>query len=531
MALEQPNGTRPFTEDDYLARFGFIPDAKALTNNPDGLPVGFTRTDPDMNSEFLCDRTDEPGPPVPVPHLGFNCAACHTGLLNYTDTKKKKHAIIIDGGPSMHNNLAFLKAVIAALNETFVDTEKFGRFAKAVLPKEPPLTPKALRQCMFKYLNVMTLPDRAIEIKGIGLYPSPWGYGRMDAFGRALNTGFARLDPGNVRQLNAPVDYPQLWGAWRYDWVQWNASIQNPMGRNMAQSVGLRATVKFHEKGLHGPVETKVDASRLNGLEQKVRTLNAPRWPAAFPPVVSAKAEQGKGLYNKLCAGCHRPAFLPEPYQFGQRYDMDHHSVIKLTTIGTDPTHAVNFQARMVRTGLLMGVFGKPVIPAVEATQWLTSTIMGINNWPTRNPNYWRAPLAYIARPHAGVWATAPYLHNGSVPTLRQLLSPVEQRAMRFCLGALEFDPVNVGFKNECAPSEIPFDVALPGNSNAGHEFRNDDRHGHRFNKDKGECEALAHHGMEGIIGCELTEEERTAIIEYLKTCDEENLICDLKES
>ncbi len=531
LALEQPNGTTPFAHKDYLPRFGFIPDPPDPKSNPDGLPVGFTRTDPDDNSEFSCDRTDEPYKSVSLPHLGFNCAACHTGLLNYIDTKNNKHTVIIDGGPSMHNNLAFLKMVLTALNETFVDTDKFGRFAKAVLPKEQPLTPKGLRQCLAKYLNLMTLPDRVAESRGIGLYPSPWGPGRMDAFGRALNTGFARLDPGNVRQLNAPVDYPQLWGAWRYDWVQWNASIQNPMGRNIAQSVGLRATVKFPEKGTQGPVETRVDASKLNGLEQKVRMLDAPRWPAIFPAIDRNKAAQGKGVYNKLCAGCHRPAPLKEPNQFGQRYDMDHHSVIDLTTIGTDPNHAVNFQARMVRTGLLAGVFGKPIIPAVQATQWLTSKIMEIKNWPTRDPNYWRAPLAYIARPHAGVWATAPYLHNGSVPNLRQLLSPVEQRAMRFCLGALEFDPKDIGFKNVCMPGEIPFDATLPGNSNAGHEFRNDDRHGHRFNKDKGECEALSHHGMDGIIGCELTEDERSAIIEYLKTCDEENLICDLKES
>ena len=300
LALEQPNESKPFMQVDYFKRFGFIPDRQDPKSNPDGLSVGFTRTDPDPKSEFFCDRTDEPGPPVSLAHLGFNCAACHTGQLNYTDTKQNSHTVIIDGGPSMHNNLAFLKAVIAGLNETFVDTDKFGRFAKAVLPKEQPLTPKGLRQCLNKYLSLMTLPDRVAESRGIGLYPSPWGYGRMDAFGRALNTGFARLDPGNVRQLNAPVDYPQLWGAWRYDWVQWNASIQNPMGRNIAQSVGLRATVKFPEKGLHGPVETKVDASKLNGLEQKVRLLNAPRWPAAFPPVVSAKTEQGKGLYNKL---------------------------------------------------------------------------------------------------------------------------------------------------------------------------------------------------------------------------------------
>ena len=110
-----------------------------------------------------------------------------------------------------------------------------------------------------------------------------------------------------------------------------------------------------------------------------------------------------------------------------------------------------------------------------------------------------RAPLAYKARPHNGIWATPPYLHNGAIPNLFELLSPVSERSKTFYLGNKEYDPVKLGL--DVAPLEgaSKIDVSLPGNSNAGHEF-NDGLKGN------------------GVIGRKLTEEERMQIIEYLKT-------------
>ena len=75
--------------------------------------------------------------------------------------------------------------------------------------------------------------------------------------------------------------------------------------------------------------------------------------------------------------------------------------------------------------------------------------------------------LCYKARPLNGIWATAPYLHNGSVRTLRQLLLPADMREKTFMVGTREFDPVDMGFKNEGA---FTLDTNLPGNSNAGHD-------------------------------------------------------------
>lgn len=76
---------------------------------------------------------------------------------------------------------------------------------------------------------------------------------------------------------------------------------------------------------------------------------------------------------------------------------------------------------------------------------------------------------AHKARPLNGVWATAPYLHNGSVPTLAALLEPAERRPATFHVGSTEFDPQRVGFVDD--PRQPVFDTSLPGNSRKGHEY------------------------------------------------------------
>ena len=117
-------------------------------------------------------------------------------------------------------------------------------------------------------------------------------------------------------------------------------------------------------------------------------------------------------------------------------------------------------------------------------------------------------PLAsgYRARPLAGVWAQAPYLHNGSVPTLYQLLSPQSERDARFLVSPGAFDPVRVGLDAGAGGDGFWFDTRLPGNANVGHEFR------------AGFAGGPAEGGPQyGVIGPGLTPDERWAIVEYLK--------------
>jgi hypothetical protein len=108
-------------------------------------------------------------------------------------------------------------------------------------------------------------------------------------------------------------------------------------------------------------------------------------------------------------------------------------------------------------------------------------------------PAVWRAPAQYLARPLKGIWATAPYLHNGSVPTLYDLLHP-DTRPAKFAVGNREFDPVKIGYRSDVSstgPNVWIFDTSQPGNSNIGHS-------GDAF-------------------GTSLPEDQKAALLEYLK--------------
>jgi mono/diheme cytochrome c family protein len=114
---------------------------------------------------------------------------------------------------------------------------------------------------------------------------------------------------------------------------------------------------------------------------------------------------------------------------------------------------------------------------------------------------------AYKSRPLAGVWATGPFLHNGSVPTLYQMLSPHDERSARFFVSPGSFDPVNVGVDVEARGDGFWLDTTLPGNANVGHEFRAGYVPGKTDADDP----------QYGVIGPPLSPDDRRAIVEYLK--------------
>jgi hypothetical protein len=181
--------------------------------------------------------------------------------------------------------------------------------------------------------------------------------------------------------------------------------------------------------------------------------------------------------------------------------------MIPLAEIGTDPKEAQNFANRTADSGPL----GKGIVSARDGLKYITQKVIDqaygkLNlspeqqeEWNSYRTNELLTPLAYKARPHNGVWATPPYLHNGSVPNLFALLSPVSERPKVFYLGNKQYDPVKLGLNTEPLKGATEFRTDLPGNSNAGHEFKD----GPKGN---------------GVIGRSLSEEERMQIIEYLKT-------------
>jgi len=141
-----------------------------------------------------------------------------------------------------------------------------------------------------------------------------------------------------------------------------------------------------------------------------------------------------------------------------------------------------------------------------------------------------QAPPSYKARPLAGIWATPPFLHNGSVPSLYEMLLPADKRTKSFLMGTKDFDPQKVGYILRDSGKGFVFDTTQPGNSNAGHQFVGNG--GPAAPVPTGSaCIAGAgaltttidakEWGVEppknGILGPELTEDQRWAIVEYLK--------------
>jgi mono/diheme cytochrome c family protein len=509
LALEQPrfslSGAPPFKDDRYLQGFGFIPD-QVYQQNPDALPVGFTRD----------DRFVDPYTGQKLAVLGISCAACHTGELFYGGK-----AIRIDAGPSLINLQKFTEALGLAVTWTYYDPLRFHRFAGRVLgPNHPHADQVRLRQALKYYLDTTFTEFKAT----LHLFPTPEGYGRTDALARIGNFVFGTELNNNKNLIagNAPVNYPPIWDASWMDWVQYNGSIQQPMGRNVGEALGVRSRINLlGYPGLQFQntirVENLHEIETLLGGSEPGKGVWSPKWPEEIlGKIDQGTAAKGEQLYNQLCLHCHQPPMNSEdgrqPEHWTNFTDSQGRQFFKVTMIplaeiGTDPKEAQNFHDRKADSGPL----GKGTISAGDGLTLITQRVIEQayaqfnltpeqqEQWNGYRKNELREPLAYKARPHNGIWATPPYLHNGSVPNLFELLSPVSERSKVFYLGNKQFDPVKLGLDTSPLQGASEFRVDLPGNSNAGHEF-NDGPKGN------------------GVMGRKLTPEERMQIIEYLKT-------------
>ena len=180
--------------------------------------------------------------------LDITCAACHTGQINVTRNGRTT-ALRIDGGSALHaftnaNIGHFVPTLAASLLGTLVNPMKFNRFADAVLGPGPQGRPlgAARGRCS-------TSPGSSARMawneKVHGLVPTEEGYGRTDALARIANTVFGdHIQAQNYAVGNAPVNYPPVWNIWKFDWVQYNASVSQPMARNIGESMGTGAEVR-----------------------------------------------------------------------------------------------------------------------------------------------------------------------------------------------------------------------------------------------------------------------------------------------
>jgi mono/diheme cytochrome c family protein len=538
MALEQPDSRGMFADPAYLDQFGFIPSPRSAAN-PDGLPIGFAVT------------PDTGGPANGESKLGFTCAACHTGRIDYNGTN-----ILIDGGPALTNLGAFRNALGDAVKKAAdVRHGNFDRFANRLLPKAKPFSRErlALLEKMTGGLVKGLLAKLALDGRGQGTVEE--GFGRLDALNRIGNELFAiQMDrTDNLRALTAPVAFPHIWDTSWFDWVQYNSSIEQPMIRNAGEAMGVGAKVNWDPaKGrlftsTVPPDRLYAIESRLAGPKQpqdgnKFTGLRSPRWPERIlPGIDQSLAAQGAALYKDKCQGCHLPAPGTDEFWKGPHWTRAEDNpggerylalrVIPVSIIGTDEAQAADMKARTVKVAAAVGLpgaisasgrdrtygFGPALGQAVEKTvnRWYDDHRTPNADRARMNgfrPNGIRADIAYKARPLNGVWATAPFLHNGSVPTLWALLSPYDERPKRFWLGNREFDPVNVGYRTGNVPGAFELVAATVDRRGRVIPKRGNWNGGHLFDV------ATPRNRGGGIIGRPFTPAERRALVEYLKT-------------
>lgn len=481
--LEQADNEQLFRHADHMEFLRYLP-SKASELNPGGLPIGFA-----LHSN---QKTGENW-------VGMTCAACHTSQIDYKGTK-----MLIEGAPTLANFVLFFDRLVAALNKTLNDDAKFNRFALNVLGSKYSDSSKASLKQRLQQVALQTAQRQAVNALPED-YPQDFtSYARLDAFGNIQNAGtaFALNDLTNKNTPTGPVSYPFLWGTHQSDVVQWNASAPNtpivgPLVRNIGEVVGVFGELQIEKApfwqrvwGKKFRYSSTVDMIGLGNLESWVKTLRSPQWPLEHLPAIDTqKAAKGELLYKQACASCHQ--LIPR--------EKEHLNYIANQTLvselGTDPVTANNASCHMAKTLILEGTKERiligskfqaidnaidvPVNGVVGLVLKDLPTALKAGNIPERTDangekisvvkelenlvvQHLKARgkradevetdcvdgvldgAVYKGRPLNGIWATAPYLHNGSVPNLYELMKKPEQRVTEFWVGSREFDPVNV---------------------------------------------------------------------------------------
>ncbi|SFN36976.1 di-heme-cytochrome C peroxidase [Dokdonella immobilis] len=460
-ALELPGNEVPYMSEQNLEAIGFLLQAKTPAN-PEGFPVGFTQ------------ETDASG----RAWTGLGCAACHTGEVRYQGQR-----IRIDGGQGTLDFNMFELTLVASLQATINHDAAFRRFAAA--QGVPADQFEALRQ------EVGELADRILARHRMNEVEVPYGHGRLDAFGQIFNAvavQFLGL-PQNRRAPDAPVSYPVLWDAPHLDVVQWNGSAPNggpgPLLQNITTALAVYGSLDIQRPAGIDGYASSIDFAHLDQIENDLYALQSPQWPSAILGMLDAgRVERGARIYTKECVSCHQLSDRNDPKRELRAV------ITPLDEVGTDPRMARNFLDSVSDSGAFEGrkqgvVFG----PALEARAQTSDLVvhaavgaaLGHPLESVRNAlkSFHREigsplnshPDGYKARPLSGIWASAPYLHNGSVPTLAELLKAPAQRTTQFFVGSREFDPQSVGLAAARGDNADLFDTDLPGNSNAGHAY------------------------------------------------------------
>lgn len=388
-------------------------------------------------------------------HLGIdrtflNCAVCHTSTVRVKADAKP--VLVVGMGANTFNLMAFEKFINSCMRDVKfsaeylvpVIEEQGGRLSLLDRYVVYPVAIALMRDRVTTLMHRMRFTDAQPD----------WGPGRVDTFNSAKALFNFPIEQLPHEELLGTADFPTIWNQGKKTNMQlhWDGNNSRVEERNLNAAFGTGAT----------------PPSLDHAAMARIQAWNASATPPAFGnyfPIDLIKAQYGATIYKEYCAACHGSS--------GSDFSGEYvGKVTPLKDIGTDPNRLNSF------TPALAENLGTPY----AGTPYKFS--------------HFRKTWGYANSPLDGVWLRAPYLHNGSVPTLWDLLQPATQRPTRFYRGNDLYDPVKLGFVSDMAKegdkSYFTYDTAKPGNGKAGHTGK--------------------------AYGTELPDADKWALIEHLKT-------------
>ncbi len=379
---------------------------------------------------------------IGFPRVANNCAVCHTATLRGS---ADSNPLFYTASPGHTTNVeGFFKFLIDCAKDPRFNADNVMREINSVTQLDfidkmlyrffvIPITKKRLieREAQFAWVYRKDFPD--------------WGRGRDDAMN--LTKYFMIKQP--MDDTFGPTDMPSIWNLQKYVW-------DKGMRMNFAgDSHDAYSVIMDSALGLLGaPPAHKDDfVEQVKWLHEYLTKLPPPKYPFAID---AQKSASGKQLFDANCASCHASD------KTGMR--------LPLAEVGTDKNR--------------MDSWNKAA--AIAANKVVKD--MGLERRGLVEEDLFGYVVAFLD----GIWLRAPYLHNGSVPSLRDLLEPAANRPKVFYRGYDVYDQAKGGFVSDGDDAKrigTLFDVSLKGNGNQGHEF-----------------------------GTTLMQEEKDALIEYLKT-------------
>ncbi len=371
-----------------------------------------------------------------------NCAVCHT--TSYRVSPNSNPVFVVGGSAHTANVQGFFRLLI--------DCAKDPRFNADILMAEINRVTDldVVDRLLYRFVIIPVTRKRLLEREAqfAWIYRPDfpeWGRGRDDAMN--LTKYFMIKAP--MDDTFGPTDMPSVWNLKKYVWDKGHR--MNYAGDSHdAYSVVMDSALGV----LGAPPADKADfLAQVQWLKDYLSELPPPKYPF---PIDAARAAAGKALFDANCAACHASARTGTP--------------LPLAEVGTDRGRLDSWNKGA----------------AIKANQVVRE--MGLERRGLVEEDL----IGYIAPFLDGIWLKAPYLHNGSVPTLRDLLEPATQRPKVFWRGYDVYDQTRVGFVSDNAAAQrvgTKLDTASKGGGNQGHEF-----------------------------GTTLTAEEKDALVEYLKT-------------